>query len=67
MTTTKRKPSISIRFGALHNDITVNGVKFDRRELGRDGLNQLSRMCCEALINCGFMKRAKREDRRMAA
>lgn len=47
--THKRKPSISMHFGAAHNEITVDGVVFDRNALSRDQFSTLRRMTVWAL------------------
>lgn len=48
------KPSITIRFGALHDTINVDGTEFTRHKLDRGSFTKLRRIVVGALEKIGY-------------
>ncbi len=57
---TQVKPNITIRLGALHNDVTVDGHTFDRSKMTRPEQNKLTRMLVGGLTNAGYFNKELR-------
>ncbi|QPC44920.1 hypothetical protein HW532_20805 [Kaustia mangrovi] len=59
------KPNVTIRFGAQHNDITVDGVTFDRDQLKREKkLAYVSGVIRRALYSAGYFPKDNRKPSR---
>lgn len=55
------KPSITIRFGASHDDIAVDGNTFTRHKLSRADQGFLRRVVIGALEKSGFFSKGDRK------
>jgi hypothetical protein len=53
------KPSITIKVGALHDTVTVDGVTFDRSKMTGPEKRKLSRMIRSALENTSYFGGAR--------
>lgn len=54
-----KKPRIVIRYGAAHDDITVDGHTFTRHRLSRKEAAFLRNVVIDSLVKCGFVRRSK--------
>ncbi|QOV06090.1 hypothetical protein CPT_Pasto_016 [Rhizobium phage Pasto] len=52
-----KKPSISLRFGASHDDITVDGNKFIRHKLTKGDFTFLRNVVIDTLLKVGMISR----------
>ncbi len=58
-----KKPSITIRLGAAYDEVTVDGVTFDRSTMKREDKSKLRRLVRDAFTNLndrGLWGRVKR-------
>jgi hypothetical protein len=51
------KPSITIRFGAAHDDITVDGQTFTRHKFTRSEQGTMRRIVVGALETIGYFQK----------
>lgn len=54
------RPSITLRFGASHDDITVDGRTFRRNQLTKGEFAFVRNVIIDALIKVGSLKRRGR-------
>lgn len=54
-----QKPNIVIRYGAAHDDITVDGHTFVRHQLTGKEKHFLRNVVIDTLVKCGFVRRVK--------
>ncbi|ESY42030.1 hypothetical protein X747_14635 [Mesorhizobium sp. LNJC384A00] len=54
-----QKPSITMRYGASNDDITVDGHTFVRHHLTGKEKHFLRNVVIDSLVKCGFVRRAK--------
>lgn len=52
-----RKPSIRMHFGALHDEVFVDGKQFDRQEFRQVHFRNI---IIDTLLKIGFLKRRKK-------
>jgi 3-polyprenyl-4-hydroxybenzoate decarboxylase len=52
----KKIPKITVRIGAAHDSVTVDGTTFDRSRMARPERNKMTRMIVGALTNVGFFE-----------
>lgn len=50
-----RKPEVTMRFGAAHNHVIVDGVPFDRNDLNRGQQSMMRHVVVEALGAAGVL------------
>lgn len=55
------KPNITIRFGASHDDIAVDGNSFTRHKLARGERSKLRRIVIGALEKVGYFAKGGRK------
>jgi len=56
-----QKPSITLRFGASHDDITVDGRTFRRSQLTKGEFAFVRNVIIDALLKVGAIKRRGRK------
>jgi hypothetical protein len=54
-----QKPNITMRYGASHDDITVDGHTFVRHQLTGKEKHFLRNVVIDGLVKCGFVRRSK--------
>ena len=54
-------PTISIRYGASHDDVVVDGQTFTRHELSRPQQGKLRRLIVGALESVGYFIKGTRK------
>lgn len=55
-----RKPEIAIRYGAAHDDVTVDGNTFVRHKLPRQDQTKLRKIVVGALEKVGYFRKSER-------
>lgn len=55
----KTKPSITIKYGAAHNEVTVDGQTFEINSLNQKERNFLRRVVVNSLQAIGYFKGVK--------
>jgi len=53
------KPSISIHIGAIHDDVVVDGVSFDRAGMPKKDKNFLRNVIRDGLGSAGYFKKER--------
>lgn len=51
------KPTVTLRIGAAHYDVTVDGRTFDLSAMKRPARNKLSRLLVGGLESAGYFKK----------
>lgn len=54
-----KKPSITLRYGASHDDIVVDGHTFTRHKLSGGDLAMVRNVVIDSLVKCGSVRRQK--------
>lgn len=52
-----KRPQITIRLGAAHNSITVDGHVFDRSQMAKSDRSFVRNVVIDALVACGALTR----------
>jgi cytochrome c-type biogenesis protein CcmE len=61
------KPAVTIRLGALHNSVTVDGHVFDRNAMSKTDNAKLRNILIDGLVKAGSIRRKPKRERTSAS